>query len=69
MPELDTDPWFDHETAAANQPLHEGSEVKLLIAGGGGHSGLLTAVRVIEAGFDSKDVFIVDKAGGFGGTW
>ncbi|EUC42427.1 hypothetical protein COCMIDRAFT_8013 [Bipolaris oryzae ATCC 44560] len=67
-PKLDSDPWIDHETVAANQPLAEGSEVKLLIVGGG-HSGLLTAVRVIEEGFDSKDVVIVDKAGGFGGTW
>ncbi len=34
---------------------------------GGGFAGLLTAARLKEAGVD--DVRIVEKAGGFGGTW
>jgi cation diffusion facilitator CzcD-associated flavoprotein CzcO len=34
---------------------------------GGGFAGLVTAARLKDAGID--DVRIVDKAGGFGGTW
>ncbi|KAL2285486.1 hypothetical protein FJTKL_08149 [Diaporthe vaccinii] len=36
---------------------------------GGGRSGILYAYRLIEAGFSSKDIVIVDIADGFGGTW
>ncbi len=34
---------------------------------GGGFAGLVTAARLVEAGI--KDVRIVEKGGGFGGTW
>lgn len=36
---------------------------------GGGHSGLLYAVRLLDAGFRAEDIVLVDIAGGFGGTW
>lgn len=34
---------------------------------GAGFGGMLAAARLIEAGFD--DILIIEKAGGFGGTW
>ncbi|KXJ85578.1 hypothetical protein Micbo1qcDRAFT_99176, partial [Microdochium bolleyi] len=67
--DLAADPWVDYETLAArSQPLTDGSSTKFLIVGGG-HSGLLYAARLVEAGFSPADVVIVDTAGGFGGTW
>ncbi|KAL6711489.1 hypothetical protein ACN47E_004423 [Coniothyrium glycines] len=67
--DLAKDPWVDYESPAIkNPPLKDGSHIKFLILGAG-HSGILFAYRLIEAGFSSKDIVIVDTAGGFGGTW
>ncbi|KAK7734887.1 hypothetical protein SLS63_004308 [Diaporthe eres] len=67
--DLARDPWVDYGSPAVkNAPLKDGSNTKFLICGGG-HSGILYAYRLIEAGFSSKDIVIVDIAGGFGGTW
>ncbi|KAH8745897.1 cyclohexanone 1,2-monooxygenase [Diaporthe sp. PMI_573] len=66
---LASDPWVNYESEAIkNAPLKDGSNIKFLICGGG-HSGILYAYRLIEAGFSSKDIVNVDIAGGFGGTW
>lgn len=67
--DLGRDPWVDYESPRIkNPPLKDGSSIKFLISGGG-HSGILYAVRLIEAGFSSDDIVIIDIAGGFGGTW
>ncbi|KAJ0121625.1 cyclohexanone 1-2-monooxygenase [Diaporthe amygdali] len=67
--DLAKDPWVDYASPSVkNPPLKHGSSIKFLICGGG-HSGILYAYRLIEAGFSSKDIVIVDIAGGFGGTW
>lgn len=69
MRDLGRDPWVDYESPRiTNPPLRDGDSIKFLIFGGG-HNGILYAVRLIEAGFSSKDIVIVDIAGGFGGTW
>lgn len=69
MQDLARDPWVDYESPRIkNPPLRDGSNIKFLICGGG-HSGILYAVRLIQAGFRSDDIVIADIAGGFGGTW
>lgn len=66
---LSRDPWVDHDALNASPDnLNDGDEVKALILGAG-YGGLLYAVRLIQAGFDAKDIRIADVAGGFGGTW
>ncbi|KAM0542302.1 hypothetical protein ACHAPJ_012867 [Fusarium lateritium] len=67
---MDKDLHVDYDQLAAKGfPLKDGNDVKVLIAGGG-MLGILTAYHlVMQAGIDSRDVVIVDKAGGFGGTW
>ena len=67
--DLGKDPWIDYDALAQEEPsLKDGDRIKFLITGGG-HSGLLYAHRLIEAGFKSDDIRIIDTAGGFGGTW
>ncbi|KPM39224.1 hypothetical protein AK830_g7329 [Neonectria ditissima] len=68
LKDLGLDPWIDYETLAAKEPcLKDGDRTKFLIIGGG-HSGLLYAHRLIEAGFKSTDIRIVDTTGGYGET-
>ncbi|EKG19740.1 hypothetical protein MPH_02962, partial [Macrophomina phaseolina MS6] len=67
-PDLDKDPFVDYESLRAKQLLKDNDEIKFLIIGAG-HSGLLTAVRLVQAGFAPEDIVLVDKAGGFGGVW
>ncbi|KAK7967975.1 phenylacetone monooxygenase [Apiospora aurea] len=63
------DPWADYDARAKEAPyLENGSRTKFLIVGAG-HSGLIHAYHLIKAGFDPKDLVIVDNAGGWGGTW
>ncbi|KAF7322071.1 FAD/NAD(P)-binding domain-containing protein [Mycena kentingensis (nom. inval.)] len=66
---LQDDPWADHAVLNAAPPaLSDGSTTKFLILGTG-YGGLLFAVRLIQAGFSTGDIRLVDDAGGFGGTW
>ncbi|WYZ36154.1 hypothetical protein EsH8_XI_000037 [Colletotrichum jinshuiense] len=66
---LGKDPWVNtDEVQAKYSPLNGKNSIKFLIVGAG-HAGLLHAVRLIEAGFKTEDIVIVDTAGGFGGTW
>ncbi|KAH7350657.1 hypothetical protein BKA65DRAFT_582608 [Rhexocercosporidium sp. MPI-PUGE-AT-0058] len=59
----------DHSAIAAQDPpLKDGGHIKFLIVGAG-HNGILFAARLIEAGFNTKDIVLVDVAGGYGGTW
>lgn len=63
------DPWVDYnDPRITNPPLKDGNSIKFLITGAG-LNGLHYAGRLIEAGFSSKDIVLVDIAGGFGGTW
>ncbi|UPK99941.1 hypothetical protein LCI18_010876 [Fusarium solani-melongenae] len=67
---MDKDPYVDYEALNSKGfPLKDGAEVKFLIAGAG-MLGLMTAHHLVtKAGISSKDIVLVDKAGGFGGTW
>jgi cation diffusion facilitator CzcD-associated flavoprotein CzcO len=56
-----TDPYAER---VAREPKRDHVTVAFV---GGGFAGLLTAARLKDAGIDS--VRIVEKAGGFGGTW
>ncbi|KAH0534210.1 hypothetical protein FGG08_007198 [Glutinoglossum americanum] len=62
------DPWVDPDAPPAGANVPSGSRYKVLILGAG-FGGLLSAVRLIEAGIDVNDIRLVDTAGGFGGTW
>ncbi|KAF9891541.1 hypothetical protein FE257_004008 [Aspergillus nanangensis] len=65
-----SDPWAEqeaHEPYGAPRP-DNGSHCEILIIGAG-WSGLVTAVRLLQAGFRLEDMRIVDFAAGFGGTW
>src|SRR5436190_6484478 len=53
-----------HIDAPARAPLRDTVTVALI---GGGLAGLVAGARLKQAGID--DVRIIDKAGGFGGTW
>jgi cation diffusion facilitator CzcD-associated flavoprotein CzcO len=67
--DLSKDFYLDYESLEKNRLLFDGQQVKLLIIGAG-HNGLIAAVRLIEAGgLTAEDIIIVDKAGGYGGTW
>ncbi|KAF2491168.1 FAD/NAD(P)-binding domain-containing protein [Lophium mytilinum] len=63
------DPWVSTaapvKTARSQFPTNR-CEVLIL---GAGFGGLLYAVRMIEAGVRPEDIRIVERAGGFGGTW
>lgn len=67
---LAEDPWADHASLNAKEPVKDGSKYKFLILGAG-YGGMIYAVRLIEAGLASgpDDIRFVDAAGGFGGTW
>src|SRR5258708_221378 len=56
-----TDPYAER---VEREPKHDHVTMAFV---GGGFAGLLTAARLKDAGIDS--VRIVEKAGGFGGTW
>lgn len=56
------DPYVDD--APERAPQKRQVEVAII---GGGFGGMLSAVRLLQAGID--DIVIVEKGGGFGGTW
>ncbi|EUC40734.1 hypothetical protein COCMIDRAFT_108025 [Bipolaris oryzae ATCC 44560] len=63
---LSDDPWV--EPGLERGPLKDGDDIQFLMIGAG-HAGLITAGRLVEAGFSAKGICLVDVAGGFGGTW
>ncbi|GKU16154.1 unnamed protein product [Fusarium langsethiae] len=67
---MDQDLYIDHEALRAQeQPLKNGSEVRVLIIGAGIH-GIVMAHRLVTEGVvKSEDLVLVDRAGGYGGTW
>jgi cation diffusion facilitator CzcD-associated flavoprotein CzcO len=63
------DIWADQIVPDAGGPvLVDGSRTKVLVLGAG-YGGLLSTVRMIEAGVNADNIWIVDSAGGYGGTW
>ena len=66
------DTWADHATLdaqlLASPALKTGDRTKFLIAGAG-IGGIVSAVRLILAGFDVSQIRLVETAGGVGGTW
>ncbi|RPB22635.1 FAD/NAD(P)-binding domain-containing protein [Terfezia boudieri ATCC MYA-4762] len=65
------DPWLQIDTENGNRIGNTNSTPKcckyLII--GAGFGGLLFAVRLLQAGIKIEDLWIVDSAGGYGGTW
>lgn len=64
------DPWLPADGSTIGVSLVEDNtyDFKFVIQGAG-FGGLLYASRLVEAGFNPKDMVLVDYAGGFGGTW
>ncbi|KAL0568846.1 hypothetical protein V5O48_013132, partial [Marasmius crinis-equi] len=63
------DVWADHAALdALPSPIKGGDHIKLLVVGAG-MSGIVMAVRLIQAGFSVDQIRIVETAGGIGGTW
>ena len=66
---LSADPWIkpdDHTTIPST--IDVSKPIKYLITGAG-YSGLLFAVRLLEAGVKLEELVIVDASGGYGGVW
>lgn len=59
--------WLDPDTLI-NVPVPNDGHCRALIIGAG-LGALITAVKLIRAGFQAEDIVIVDPAGGFGGSW
>ncbi|KAL1851232.1 hypothetical protein Plec18170_006557 [Paecilomyces lecythidis] len=62
------DPWVAPAAVKDIKTQFPDSRCEMLIIGAG-LAGLLYAVRMIEAGVRPQDIRIIDRAGGFGGTW
>jgi len=66
--DMDKD-FFASEDIGQERVLHDDEQVKVLIVGAGMH-GLMAAQRLIaHAGLTAEDIALVDRAGGWGGTW
>ena len=66
---LGRDPWADHAALdSLPQRLKHGDKIKFAIVGAG-FGGLLAAVRLLQQGFTSDQIRIVEAAGGVGGVW
>ena len=66
---LSSDPWMkpdEHTTLPSTIDLSK--PIKYLITGAG-YSGLLMAVRLLEAGINLEDLVVMDASGGYGGVW
>ena len=66
---LHEDPWVAEGTPV-HRPIADGGHIKILILGAG-FGGLCAAVRALLEGSarSAEDILVVDRAGGFGGTW
>lgn len=66
---LADDPWADHaKLNTLPLPFIDGDRVKFLITGAG-MGGVIMAIKLIKSGFSTKQIMIVEAAGGVGGTW
>lgn len=65
-----SDPWLPADGSTIGLSLVEDRSYEFKFAiQGAGFGGLLYASRLVEAGFNPKDMVLIDYAGGFGGTW
>jgi cation diffusion facilitator CzcD-associated flavoprotein CzcO len=64
---IQKDPWI-HPDDHTKITVDISKTAKYLIVGGG-YSGLLFAVRLIETGVKPEEIVITDSAGGYGGVW
>ncbi|KAF2678096.1 FAD/NAD(P)-binding domain-containing protein [Lentithecium fluviatile CBS 122367] len=63
------DPFADHKALDGfPSPLNSGDHIKFLILGAG-IGGIVSAVRLVQAGFTPEQIVIAEVAGGVGGTW
>ncbi|WQF79216.1 Putative FAD/NAD(P)-binding domain superfamily [Colletotrichum destructivum] len=70
LADMDRDLNIDYEALRSrDQPLENGSEVQVLIVGAGIHGVVMAHRLVTEGGVKSEDLVLVDRAGGYGGTW
>jgi cation diffusion facilitator CzcD-associated flavoprotein CzcO len=61
--------WADHEMLdKLPSPITIGGRIKFLILGAG-IGGIISAVRLVQAGFAPDQIVIVEIGGGIGGTW
>jgi hypothetical protein len=66
---LQDDPWVSSgEHTSVPVTINISNPIKYLIVGAG-FSGLLFAVRLLDAGAELEELVIVDSAGGYGGVW
>jgi hypothetical protein len=66
---LQDDPWVSpDEHTSVPETINISKPIKYLVVGAG-YSGLLFAVRLLEAGAKLDELVIVDTAGGYGGVW
>jgi cation diffusion facilitator CzcD-associated flavoprotein CzcO len=66
---LQDDPWITPgEHTSVPVTINISNPIKYLIVGAG-YSGLLFAVRLLDAGAKLEELVIVDSAGGYGGVW
>ncbi|GJC87779.1 FAD-binding monooxygenase ausC [Colletotrichum liriopes] len=70
LTDMDRDLYVSHAALRSqDQPLKDGSDVQVLIVGAGIHGVMMAHRMVTQAGVKSDDLVLVDRAGGFGGTW
>ncbi|KAF9874565.1 hypothetical protein CkaCkLH20_08128 [Colletotrichum karsti] len=68
--DVDKDNYIDYNAPYVRNPLPEpDSEVRVLVVGAGIH-GLLTAHHLMkDGGLTNEEVILIDRAGGWGGSW
>lgn len=66
---LAKDHFIDYARARANEPQVKDGDYRRVAIIGAGHSGILFAVRLIQAGISAEDILLIDTAGGYGGVW
>ncbi|GKT84227.1 cyclohexanone monooxygenase [Colletotrichum tofieldiae] len=70
LTDMDRDLYVSHAALRSqDQPLKDGSDVQVLIVGAGIHGVMMAHRMVTQAGVKCGDLVLVDRAGGFGGTW
>ncbi|KPI43830.1 Pentalenolactone D synthase [Cyphellophora attinorum] len=60
------DPWLNERSDKVT--LHDGQTIEHLVLGAG-MGGLAAGINFIKSGVNSDDVYLVDDAGGLGGSW
>ncbi|KAH7320653.1 monooxygenase [Stachybotrys elegans] len=66
---LQRDPWVGPEEHTSIPPTIDITKTIKYLVVGAGYSGLLFAVRLLEAGAKPEELVMIDPAGGYGGVW